>query len=239
MKLARWTKLSIERIRHEYNVGVFVSNLRRAPSHSTVSVMKTVVNAWTTTHRLHLERRSSCVFGCVHDNRFEHYLQCFPLMTAVSTSLSDPPPIPPPTPSCFFPGPLDSKKDILRIFVAYHTYHSVRHSDCASSVHGQRYCNTVRAAIAARHLASSLGYDIADGSPETPTTGVPRLGRAAGLLRPHFVTEVAAISTAATISNTRFVPGGDHFITTSFSSIAPAESSPSAREELLAGCIEP
>ena len=101
----------------------------------------------------------------------------------------------------------------------------------------------MRAAIAARHLASSLGYDIAGGSPETPTSGVsagvPRLGRAAGILRPHFVTEVVAISIAATISNTRFVPGGDHFMTTLFSSIAPAESSPSTREELLAGCIEP
>ena len=48
-------------------------------------------------------------------------------------------------------------------------------------------------------------------------------------------------SSAATVSNTRFVPGGNHFMTTSFNSIAAAESSPpnSTWEEFLADCVEP
>ena len=64
------------------------------------------------------------------------------------------------------------------------------------------------------------------------------LNRSAEVSRPHFVTEVAGPPVTAAISNTRFVPGGDHFMTTSVASIAGAESSPEIRAESFDDCVE-
>ena len=168
---------------------------------------------------MHEDRRAKCVFGCVQEDSLDHYLCCPVLAMSVAVSLAEPLPIPSPTPSFFLPCPLNTRKDILRIFIAYHTYHSMKQN--VSSNFGQRYLSTVRGAIAARHSASNLRYDVLR----------PRSVMTVAVSRPHFVTDAA--------SPTRFVPGGDHFMTTAFTSIAPVENSPSSREEFFADGIEP
>ena len=180
--------------------------MKRAPSHISMSVLKTVCNAWTTTHRMHEVNRSMCIFGCTSQvDSLVHYLRCPVLAMPVSVALRDPLPIPSPNPSFFLPPPLTSRKDILRLFISFHTYHSVRNSRSNIDVH--RYLITVRTAIAACHSASNMGYEVWPVSRRLST-------------RPHYVMGVAAPPAAATVSNTRFVPGGDHFMTTSYSSIA-------------------
>ena len=57
--------------------------------------------------------------------------------------------------------------------------------------------------------------------------------------KPLPVTENAAVATASPVSNTRFVQGGDHFMTTPFNSAAIGKGSPVSREEFLADCVEP
>ena len=142
---------------------------------------------------MHEVRTSECIFGCsLHADCFAHYLCCPVLAVAVSVALGDPLPIPPPEPSFLLPPLLDSRKDILRIFISFHTYHSLKKNvlnNCR-----QRYLCAARTAIAARHNASNLWRTS----------------------RPLFVTVDAARPAAASVSNTRFAQGGDHFMTTSF-----------------------
>ena len=204
----------------QYNVGALVANLRNTPSHIGVSFINTIANSWATTHRLHETNRLACVFDCRDIDSLNHYVQCPALVSAIAVALSDPLPIPPPTLSLSLPSPLDRKKDILRLFLAYHTYHSSRHSLFRRALgrnNREIFVSAVRHAVAARHKASNMTCEVRAqlSSPHLATVSNTRLG-------PHANIDVSACPSAATISNTRFVQGGDHFMTTSFTSAATA-----------------
>ena len=135
-----------------------------------------------------------------------------------------------------------SPDDAVNLTVAYLVYHAVKNNfstlsakalrdrdfaELAASTKGEA-CAAVRVVLPMMqvHLhTSSL-------QTEEPHTAIrrPHLFDVAAPSGPRFV--------AATVSNTRFVPGGDHFMTTSFKSSATAESAPVTREEFFADCVD-
>ena len=51
--------------------------LKRCSSHLAMCMVKTIVNAWTTTSRMHERVRWPCIFGCVSGrDDTAHYLSC-------------------------------------------------------------------------------------------------------------------------------------------------------------------
>ena len=181
-----------------------------------------LASSWATIHPLHETNRLACVLGCRDVDSLHHYVQCPALLSAVAVALSDPLPIPPPTLSLFLPSSLDRKKDILPLFLAYHTYHSTRHSRfCRALGRNARkeIVSTVRHAVAARHKTVIMKCEVRVrarlSSPHLATVSNTRP-------EDHVYIDVSARSSAATIPATRFVQGGDHVMTTSFTSAAIA-----------------
>ena len=86
-----------------YLFGALFRTLKRAPLHIAMCFLKTVANAWPTSHRLHLEVRSKCLFGCAAADSLCHYLKCIDLHWAISVVLKDPLLCNYPTPMNYFP----------------------------------------------------------------------------------------------------------------------------------------
>ncbi len=50
-----------------------------------MSLLKTFVGGWTTTHRMHEPNKLSCLFGCRHEkDEMLHYIRCTPLWLIVA-----------------------------------------------------------------------------------------------------------------------------------------------------------
>ena len=107
------------------------------------------------------------------------------------------------------------------------TYH-YQHDMCSrqSSRGAIPYGVLVRTALAAVEKASNMKFDL-------------WALRAGACSSSACVDSSETFPLVASVSNTRFVPGGDHFMTTAFTSTATAESSPATWEEVFADCIEP
>jgi hypothetical protein len=55
-----------------------------------VTMLKTVLNAWTTSGRAHESTRLSCLFGCVAaPDELKHYIKCPKLWSAIYSRLLD------------------------------------------------------------------------------------------------------------------------------------------------------
>lgn len=194
-------------------------SLLQLSPHSAMCVLKTWLNGWTTSHRMHEPFLRSCIFGCVdaHDDLC-HYVQCEALWTAVGNA------------SGVFSSSLAERIGVTEatsatfhnIVVAFTTYHM---------------CKNVR--------ASSIGANIVDIShtcalaahrrfrPAMPASRpgiVPAVAARASNTRPRFgtlgtrepsnttVAEPQFAIAVPVASHTRFIQGGDHFMTTSFTS---------------------
>ena len=110
----------------DFHIGALVGLLHSTPSHIALSMVKTITNAWTTSSRCHDADRQPCLFGCNADDSLAHYLQCAPLLMAISIAVGDALPIPTPDHFSLLTPPLDSRKHILRVFISFHSYHVSR-----------------------------------------------------------------------------------------------------------------
>ena len=96
--------------------------MKRSSSHIAMFALKTVCNGWCTSHRMHEDTVSSCVFGCSECSSLAHYLACPRLWTLIGEEL----------------GILSdcvahrlglhqvSDGTIRALFLAFHVYHAVK-----------------------------------------------------------------------------------------------------------------
>ena len=105
----------------ERSVSQLPTALKASRLHVATCCLKTVANAWATSHRYHEQVRLGCVFGCVGgDDSLSHYLSCPVLWNLVGDSF-------PPRDST---SPIDrmclrspTKLRVVQLFCAYHIYH--------------------------------------------------------------------------------------------------------------------
>ena len=93
-----------------------------------MSYFKTIMNAWTTTYRMHEPTLLCCLFGCLAPDSLAHYACCPHLYFLVVSALGGPLPVPAPQARAFFalPPPIPNPVGIYRVFVSFTTYHFVR-----------------------------------------------------------------------------------------------------------------
>ena len=139
---------------------------------------------------MHEAVQVKCLFSCDAEDCLQHYLSCPVLAYAVAAATGEPLPIDNQSiVSLSLLSPLDRKVSVLRIFVFFHTYHSFKHTALREDCPQQAYNRAFLLAVAAKRKADTLGF---------------RAG--------------PADCEAASVLQTRFVQGGDHFITNSFTS---------------------
>ena len=106
-------------------VGAVLQECKRCKPHIAMCLIKTMCNAWCTSHRLHEACRLPCVFGCKSGlDKLSHYLECPNLWGLVSLVLGGE----------WFPtdilGRLGLSTPSLRavhgVFMAFHVYHAVK-----------------------------------------------------------------------------------------------------------------
>ena len=113
---------------NDFPPDVFLQTIKEAPNYIAMSVLKTLANAWTTSRRMHASEVRRCIFGCDDIDCLSHYICCSTLSSAVASALGDPLPIPTPNPSYLFPCPFATRKDVLRVFAFYFSYHYMKHT---------------------------------------------------------------------------------------------------------------
>ena len=111
----------------EQSVKELLTVLKASRPHVAMCCVKTVTNAWATSHRYHEHVRLGCVFGCGGaDDTLSHYLSCPVLWDLVGDSF------PPPDST----SPIDriclrspTKHRVVQLFCAYHIYHCIKISE--------------------------------------------------------------------------------------------------------------
>lgn len=199
---ADWPLLVHTRLRDVYGIDqTFDINdicvaLRAASPHLAMCWIKTVSNAWTTSRRMHEATQKMCFLGCKALDDLRHYAVCPSLSHMLARVLGLPLPSPPPS-ALFLLGM--SHLPSLHIspsYLGFTVYHTARARNLFVSPNDIERVILPIAMAARRRLAALTG--------------------------PHFVIDNLHHMTATTISNTRpephFIQGGDHFMTTSFSS---------------------
>ena len=167
--------------------------------HISMAVIETLAGGWTTSLRMHEAEQTSCIFGCkdARDN-VGHYIMCNRLWRAVAHASR-----------CVFSTDIHcrlaisaSPQDIINLYVAFCTYHSVRfkYATDISQAAASRNFNALAAAVKGEACAAQ----------RVASTNVKPLNR---VTEPHFTSAIPARSVV-----TRFIQGGDHFMTTSRSS---------------------
>jgi len=69
------------------------SKLRLVKTHVSMCLFKTWVGGWTTSIRMHEEKRLNCIFGCTDEpDSLDHYLRCAPLWHIVAEASGLTPP---------------------------------------------------------------------------------------------------------------------------------------------------
>ena len=102
--------------------------LRTLSTHHAMTVVKTLVNAWTTTRRYHEEQRWHCIFGCPGDmDELEHYAVCERLRREVKKATKIP--LGSSSPIVGLGLSVPSKTTLLRTSVMFTTYHALRISE--------------------------------------------------------------------------------------------------------------
>ena len=191
-----------------------------------------------------------CIFGCrASSDSLAHYLLCKRLWRAVVHATA----LPAPSDAACRLGLLRADSEaFLNLIVAFTTYHAVKNSDIRVSrlaletndFHALARATRGHAAAAARNFKGILRLRQAAASasivlrPRSVIGGTdpPSVGT---ISEPQSVTEDVAPVVTANVSNTRFVQGGDHFMTTAFTSSAAIEGSPVTWEEPLVDTIPP
>ena len=101
--------------------------LKASRPHVAMCCVKTVSNAWATSHRYHEQVRLGCVFGCGGaDDSLSHYLSCSVLWTLVGDSFPPPDSISPIDRICLR---CPTKLRAVNLFCAYHIYHCIKISE--------------------------------------------------------------------------------------------------------------
>ena len=128
--------------------------LRTLPMHCVMCVVKTWLNAWTTSHRMNKSFKRQCLFGCTEEeskDSLSHYAFCPFLLGAVrrATGISF--------------GRIEarlgispmSKEALLNVVILFTTYHTYR-SKSRSEGTTLRYAEEIAVATH-RHYANVLG----------------------------------------------------------------------------------
>ena len=180
-------------------------------------LIKTWFNAWTTSHCMHEAVALPCLLGCpAASDSLLHYIRCRRLWLAVSYATRHSSPLVLDIRIGFRTA---TRENLLNIAVAFSVYHAIKHRELETS----RSCTSSRdfrpiARLTRAHAKASARVFSNILSSQRSSSG------------PHFV---MAPTAPAIVSNTRFVQGGDHFMTTSFLSNAVAESSPVTSEDFF------
>ena len=168
-------------------------------SHCAMCVLKTWLNAWTTSHRMHEPFIRRCIFGCPDSvDNLAHYVVCDVLWTSVGEATGV---------RCttsrerlsLEPVTLDN---LYNVVVAFTTYHYCKNSGAGTNyIEAKRLADEVSLAACRRFVPHTR-----------PRSVLPPTRRAVS-------SNLFDISSRATTNlHTRFVQGGDHFMTTSFTS---------------------
>ena len=116
---------------------VALAMLHFFPSHHVMCVLKTWLNGWTTSARMHDKVFSQCIFGCDFGapDCLSHYVSCIRLWNYahVASSHSSPPPPPdhsewlcPSAPAERLCLSAPSPRSFVLLVVAFTTYHALR-----------------------------------------------------------------------------------------------------------------
>ena len=141
-----------------------------------------------------------------------------------------------------------TRDSLFNIVTPFSVYHSIRDGDIETSrssiasraLRPLAHLTRAHAKAAARTFSNMLGAPVA--------LSLPGLRVATDIERPHsvisntdlhFDTDNSSRLSAGTLLNARFVQGGDHFTSTSFTSRSVAESSPITGPEFPEGSVAP
>ncbi len=103
----------------------------RLPKHCVMCILKTWLNAWTTSHRMHEQIRLKCIFGCPKSlDILDHYVCCGRLWRAVSYATRH---IPPESIPMRLGVQGTTRENLLNIVVAFTTYHAIKVTDLSLS----------------------------------------------------------------------------------------------------------
>ena len=213
-------------------------------------VVKSWAGAWTTSTRMHEPVLLPCIFGCrCSSDTITHYLKCGRLWRAVAhatshTAASDP----------FSRLALTcDSQDLLNLVLAFTVYHTVKaaHLDVskrAISTGDFRALASVTEGVALaafkRFRMSVARHGPFSGHTATPVRSTSsRSGNIQARELPQTDRRVSNSlfdnsSRVANASRTRFVQGGDHFMSTTFRRVPPEEPSRS-REGFFQGHVHP
>ena len=111
----------------EHSVNELLAAFKASRPHVAMCCLKTVTNAWATSHRYREQVRLGCVFGCVGgDDSLSHYLSCPVLWNLVGVSFPPPDSTSPIDRICLWSP---TKLRVVQLFCAYHVYHCIKISE--------------------------------------------------------------------------------------------------------------
>ena len=130
---------------------------KKSSPHIAMCLVKSLANAWCTSHRLHEQVRLPCVFGCLEAcDSLQHYWSCARLWGVVSAALGLQ------LPECVLGKlgfPVPTMGNVHAIFVAYHAYHTVKisHRDSVqTAIESQDFSTTLSVALSSTRAALLL-----------------------------------------------------------------------------------
>jgi len=95
--------------------------LSRVKQHSAFSLFRTLVGAWTTSHRMHEATRLPCIFGCSGErDDLSHYLFCSPLWQIAGAALGTEVPLDIPTRICIHSVSVEHVQLVALVSTVYH-----------------------------------------------------------------------------------------------------------------------
>ena len=146
------------------DLGRLATLLLLLPHFVVVPVVKSWLNGWTTSRRLHEAVQLPCLFGCTAQDDLAHYISCLPLWKAIDHALPLhlPSTSPPHRLAC---SAFATIFDMIRLALAHWVYHAVKHSGdavlCLS--HAADHNNDAIDRLLASHTAAFVRYfDIGD-----------------------------------------------------------------------------
>ena len=132
----------------------YVADIRQNNGHVAICSLKTVVNAWTTSARMHEQVPRACIFGCGAGDTLMHYLTCPCLHYVVGVALRTPLPLV--APCAVDTLAIHSRnrtRSLQRMFVMFTTYHIYKHYNPSRVGHRAVLDALPHAIMAARKLA--------------------------------------------------------------------------------------
>ena len=194
-------------IDQEFDINEICATLRAASPHLAMCWIKTVSNAWTTSRRMHEATQKMCFLGCMAPDDLRHYAVCPSLSILLARALCLPLPSLPPSARFLLGISHPPSLHVSPSYLAFTVYHTARARNLFVSPNEVERVIFPIVVAARRRLAALTGpHFVMDGlaSPSVANGSNTRL-------EPHFVINDSG-------PEPRFIQGGDHFMTTSFTS---------------------